>query len=284
MPNCTCYAYGRAWELLGSKPKVSTGNAGQWYNYNKNHGYYTYGSTPKLGAIACWDRYDSNKGHVAVVEQINSNGTILISESHYKGVNFQTRTINSNSSNYLTSYRFLGYIYILEGNVDPVVPTTFQKDSKYPTPINTYPKATSGVLTVYDGNLSAYSTSTRNIAYNDLCTINAVYTNGYCNVTYPTSNGGKNTAYAKWSDFADGSVTPYSWSPSSNTNAYTRSNMSEVFGSVFSTDSCTVVGKSGDNLQVIYPITGGYKMGWVKSTSTQVKPDTPREEGILYRR
>ena len=92
MPNCTAYAYGRAYELLGKKPKLSTGNAGKWYNYNKSNGYYSYGKTPKLGAVACWDKGDSNQGHVAVVEKI-SGDNVVISESHYQGVNFDTRTI-----------------------------------------------------------------------------------------------------------------------------------------------------------------------------------------------
>ena len=111
MPNCTCYAYGRAYELLGTEPSLSHGNAGPWYWYNKSRSIYPYGSTPKLGAIACWDKYDQDKGHVAIVEAINGN-TVTISESHYSGTYFDTRTINSNSSNYLTSMRFLGYIYI----------------------------------------------------------------------------------------------------------------------------------------------------------------------------
>ena len=111
MPNCTCYAYGRAYELLGSRPSLSTGNAGKWWWYNKNNGIYSYGSTPKLGAIACWDKYDQNQGHVAVVEAIDGN-SVTISESHYKSTFFDTRTISANSSNYLTSMRFLGYIYI----------------------------------------------------------------------------------------------------------------------------------------------------------------------------
>lgn len=64
-----------------------------------------------MGAIACWDNYDGDKGHVAVVESISGN-SVLISESHYQSVNFDTRTINADSSNYLTSKRFLGYIYI----------------------------------------------------------------------------------------------------------------------------------------------------------------------------
>lgn len=121
MPNCTCYAYGRAYELLGTEPSLSRGNAGYWWWYNKSNGIYSYGSTPKLGAIACWDRYDQDRGHVAVVEAIEGD-SVTISESHYSGTYFDTRTINSNSSNYLTSMRFLGYIYIGDFEDEPVIP------------------------------------------------------------------------------------------------------------------------------------------------------------------
>lgn len=112
MPNCTAYAYGRAYEILESKPNLCTRSAGAWYNYNKNNGYYSYGSSPKVGAIACWSKNGTSTGHVAVVEKVNNNGTVLISESHYRGVNFDTRTIKNNSSDYLKKYKFMGYIYI----------------------------------------------------------------------------------------------------------------------------------------------------------------------------
>ena len=62
MPNCTAYAYGRAFELLGTQPKLPKGNAGSWWWDNKESNTYPYGSTPKLGAIACWDDYDKNNG------------------------------------------------------------------------------------------------------------------------------------------------------------------------------------------------------------------------------
>ena len=54
MPNCTAYAFGRIYELNGSRPNLCTGNAEMWYDYNKSHNYYPYGSTPKLGAVAVW--------------------------------------------------------------------------------------------------------------------------------------------------------------------------------------------------------------------------------------
>ena len=147
------------------------------------------------------------------------------------------------------------------------------KDNNYPTPITAYPAATAGKVTVYNSNFEAYSQSTRYIAYNDLCTINAVYTNGYCSVTYPTS-GGTNTAYVKTSDFITNGVTPYSYTPTSNLTTYIRSNLSETFGSVFTTDKCTVVGKTGEKLQIIYPVSSGYKLSWI-SVPSVVASDFP---------
>ena len=113
MPNCTAYAWGRAYELLGKKPNLSMHNANTWYSYNKQHNYYKYGTTPKVGAIACWNK---NYGHVAVVEGVNSDGTIRMSESNWSG-----RTNSSKAFRYFDrvnpySYygQFQGYIYILD--------------------------------------------------------------------------------------------------------------------------------------------------------------------------
>ncbi|MDR1641702.1 MAG: hypothetical protein LBT59_18580, partial [Clostridiales bacterium] len=36
--NCTWYAWGRAYEITGKRPNLSTGNANSWYDYNKNNG------------------------------------------------------------------------------------------------------------------------------------------------------------------------------------------------------------------------------------------------------
>ena len=193
MPNCTAYAYGRAYEILGSKPNLSTGNAGQWWWKNKSTGAYSYGSTPKLGAIACWDKYDQNQGHVAVVEAINGS-YVTISESHYKSTFFDTRTINSNSSNYLTSMRFLGYIYIGDfSSSPPILPGAI--DNSYDVPTNV--TATHKIST-YDeyGNVE----SGRYIASGDNCYISEVYTNGFVKVRYPTSSGDR-WSYAKRDDF-----------------------------------------------------------------------------------
>ena len=41
----------------------------------------------------------------------------------------------------------------------------FEVDTRYPTPFSAYPLATSGLITVYNGSLTAYSQSEHNIAY-----------------------------------------------------------------------------------------------------------------------
>ncbi len=113
MPNCTAYAWGRAFELLGTLPNLSTGNAGRWYTYNINNGQYAYGCEPKLGAVAVWDKHDLVNGHVAVVEVISDDrNMITVSESQWNKLNFATYTYKSDSSDHMSKYRFLGYMYI----------------------------------------------------------------------------------------------------------------------------------------------------------------------------
>lgn len=117
MPNCTAYAWGRAYEILGTAPKLSLNNAHYWYGYNKDNGYYPYGQTPKLGAIACWD--NPSGGHVAVVEEITAN-TITFSNSGYGYKTFYLTHAGIGEANGgVTSYgwKFKGYIYILDGAV-----------------------------------------------------------------------------------------------------------------------------------------------------------------------
>lgn len=108
MPNCTTYAWGRFWEILGERPKLCTGNAGTWYSYTQDG--YKRGSKPALGAVACWSKPGA-AGHVAIVEKINSDGSIVTSESGWQSSTFwwtSTRTPNNYANN---AYTFQGFIY-----------------------------------------------------------------------------------------------------------------------------------------------------------------------------
>ncbi|MCQ2513581.1 MAG: CHAP domain-containing protein [Ruminococcus sp.] len=133
MPNCTAYAFGRAYELLGYEPNLCHFSAEQWYGYNISNDYYKYGQTPKLGAVACWS-YNGG-GHVAVVEKIE-NGVITFSNSGWGYKEFYITTADINDPHAGVSYwNFQGYIYIGDfgsGSDTPTVPTEY-KNGVYKT-------------------------------------------------------------------------------------------------------------------------------------------------------
>ena len=111
LPNCTTYAWGRFGEIMGgTKPQLPTGDAGTWYPAAVKSGIYKTGQTPELGAVWCgaggpW----SGLGHVAIVEQINSDGSFVLSMSGWHARYFWTETRTKN--NYGGAYRFQGFIY-----------------------------------------------------------------------------------------------------------------------------------------------------------------------------
>lgn len=108
LPNCTSYCMARCHELYlerggqwsditgSSDPSwfntgPTFGNAENWYPNatNPKHGW-TRSQTPQLGAIACWGDYNGLGGHVAVVEEIRSDGYVNMSQSHFGGAYFDT--------------------------------------------------------------------------------------------------------------------------------------------------------------------------------------------------
>lgn len=113
LPNCVGYAWGRWRELLGARPKLSRGNAEDWWNYKDG---YERGQTPKLGAVICWRKGKTGTskdgaGHVAIVEQINSDGSIVTSNSGYSGTRFYKQTLKP-PYNIGSAYTFQGFIYL----------------------------------------------------------------------------------------------------------------------------------------------------------------------------
>lgn len=112
LANCVGYAWGRFMEILGSTPKLSRRNAEDWYGYTADG--YKRGSTPKLGAVICWRKGKTGTGsdgagHVAIVEKVNSDGSIVISQSGYNSKRFWTSTIKEGYA--LPGYIFQGFIY-----------------------------------------------------------------------------------------------------------------------------------------------------------------------------
>lgn len=168
MPNCTAYAYGRAYEILGSEPKLSWNNAEQWYGYNKSNGYYKYGQTPKVGAIACWS-YDNGGGHVAVVEKVE-NGQITFSNSAWSGKNFYLSYASTSDKNAGGNswWNFQGYIYLgdFSGSTSTTQATTKKvtyTTGTYKTDVNDYLNMRSGAGTSYSYVTSVPGNVTLNV-------------------------------------------------------------------------------------------------------------------------
>ena len=83
------------------------GNGAQWATSAAAAGFRT-GSTPQVGAIACWN--DGAYGHVAVVTAVESNTRIQVSESNYG----KKRYIGNHRGCFnptTTSEGFVTYIY-----------------------------------------------------------------------------------------------------------------------------------------------------------------------------
>ena len=121
LANCVGYAAGRFNEIIGQPKFVYfqyPPNAEDFYDTAVAAGLKV-GTQPKLGAIICWARGKTwcsadGAGHVAVVEEIKADGSIITSESGYGCASpFWTSHRYKESGNWgqSTAYRFLGFIY-----------------------------------------------------------------------------------------------------------------------------------------------------------------------------
>lgn len=119
LPNCTCYCWGRWYEITGKRPdKLPLGDGKEWYDQAILNGLKV-GQTPQLGSILC--TYYENGGHVASVEQINPDQSIITSNSGYPSTFFWVETLYPP---YVAPWtppeaRFQGFIYLEGGPIPP---------------------------------------------------------------------------------------------------------------------------------------------------------------------
>ena len=143
LPNCTCYAWGRFWEIgdpnnTGAhRPNLPLSNGNQWYN--QAYGYEKNTSVPKLGSVICFG--GASPGHVAIVEEIRDNGnTIVTSNSDWKGKFFYTETLRRRSDGKFRHphktklYLSQGFIYnpYVDISPEPTPSSTVTTEHKFP--------------------------------------------------------------------------------------------------------------------------------------------------------
>lgn len=104
LPNCVGYAYGRFMECANIQScNLPTTDAKEWFKTAP----YLKGQQAKQGAIACWN--GGEHGHVAFVEEVYANGSILTSQSNYGGVRWESKVMTPPYDKF--GLHFQGFIY-----------------------------------------------------------------------------------------------------------------------------------------------------------------------------
>ncbi|MBQ5994855.1 MAG: S-layer homology domain-containing protein [Clostridia bacterium] len=139
--------------------------------------------------------------------------------------------------------------------------------ANYSVPKHSYTKAT-GKTTVY---YSCNGAAMENKIYDtDVCTINEIYTNGWCKVTFPLSADKTETGYCKTSVFFDTGYDAFYLKTSKKTTLYTRDDKKALFKdsdkktvSIPANTTIRVFGHTDSAVQVQFNNSGDYIIGWV---------------------
>lgn len=165
LPNCVGYAYGRYLEYWNlTKANLPTCNAKDWYATAKSAGFKC-STTPSVGAVVCFK--GTTYGHVAFVEEIKSNGDLLLSESNWGHQIFRNVTVTKSSGyRYSSTLKLVGFI----ANPNPpkkqdpstaAQPKTEPKQTAKGYAIGDY-KVTATILNVRTGPAKSYPAKTFN--------------------------------------------------------------------------------------------------------------------------
>lgn len=96
LPNCTGYVHGRIMEIRGVNTDDCGLSFGDGVTYWANSSsIWEQSQNPSLGAVLCYytnTSGDGHPGHVAIVEEIIDNDTVIVSESNYGGVRWERQT------------------------------------------------------------------------------------------------------------------------------------------------------------------------------------------------
>lgn len=117
LSNCVGYSFGRFHEIANcqSMNLFDPINAENIFANAQSHGLQT-GTEPRLGALIVWQKGatldpSDGAGHVAVVEQINKDGSIITSESGWNASKPFWTTARRPPYAYADGYKLLGFIY-----------------------------------------------------------------------------------------------------------------------------------------------------------------------------
>ncbi len=221
-----------------------------------NSGGVAIGSAP--GHLMAVVDYDSSTNKFLILDSFKSSNRY----TYNTGYTWQTKSSCCNTP----KLNFSTFILINKISPDPDPDPSPIIDSKYSKymPLTAYLSVNN---TVYPCNSDCTTSTGGEIWTTDECTINAIYTNGWCKVNYPTSSGSRE-GFTQISNYITSTnLGLVQKTANCNMNAYNRADMSNSIGSVSSGDACIMLGTSGNATQVIYPTAKGYKLGWTASSN-----------------
>lgn len=207
-----------------------------------------------LGDIIQASKTTSSGQHTMVVYSVDSNGvTVLECNRDGKcGIARNTFTWSEISAKYpyFTLYRSKNH------------PGMYEESTKFPTPLRAYTLATGDTIVYSSIGGSAKSNK---IYDTDRCTINTIYENGWCKVTFPIGSSGKtDTGYVKTAVFFNPNYETFNVTTGKKLTIYERSNLSGEIGSISAGTDAQVVGHTSKAVQILYQRSAGdYGVGWV---------------------
>lgn len=148
---------------------------------------------------------------------------------------------------------------VFEGISDPLSISVSAASTTNRVPITCYPLRK--VNTYWNSNLTSYAGY---IALGDRCKLLSVNSNGTVYVEYPTSGNRTKRAYCDSSAFfVNPNFSTTQKKMGSNYTVYTTAYSSTKLGTVYSTDRTSITGVLNGRTQILYPIQGGYKLGFI---------------------
>lgn len=149
---------------------------------------------------------------------------------------------------------------VFEGISDPISISVSAASTTNRVPITCYPL--NGRVTTYTN--TRLDVRSGYIDPTDCCQILEIYSNGSIKIKYPTPKGYK-TAFAPSSGFfVDTNFYTSSKRMGVKVPVYTTASSDKTIGTVFADDQILVIGVINNRTQIVYPVKGGYKMGFVK--------------------
>lgn len=220
-------------------------------------------SSAKKGDI-CYHQNSKGGGHWMIVKSASDNKVTVI-EQNWKWQDGSKTMAAKNRTFGVKDYTNVKIFHLNIKKSEPTPePEIGDKKSynKWETPLKSYSTSTSNNITVYKTSTSTEKYGTVYGSTDEL--IIKDWTDNRVKVTYPTSSGSKTGWIDKSyiSSTTPGKITD-TYTASKKITTYKRKN-GDSYGYISKGDKVYVVASSGAWKQVIYPISGGYKMGWIK--------------------